>query len=260
MASIFVAEGLLFAGAETVAIFFTPIVWSGYILFADAWVFKKRGDSYLVTRRKEFAAMLPVSVMFWLVFEGYNIFLENWRYVGLPDNFWIRLFGYGWSFATIWPAVLETNELLLGYGIFHNLQIRPLGFSNRLLNLFVAVGVVELTVPILFPSPWWGILVWTGFVFLLEPFNYRRGRPSVLAELREGRLQLFLSLMLSGLICGLLWEFWNFWAGAKWIYNVPILSNVKLFEMPVVGYLGFMAFGLEIFAMWQFVRGAVIRK
>ena len=33
------------------------------------------------------------------------------------------------------------------------------------------------------------------------------------------------------------WEFWNYWAGAKWIYTVPILPDVKLFEMPLPGYL-----------------------
>ncbi|HEU4437056.1 MAG TPA: hypothetical protein VFR89_06290 [candidate division Zixibacteria bacterium] len=69
-----------------------------------------------------------------------------------------------------------------------------------------------------------------------------------------------MTLMLSGLICGFLWEFWNFWAAAKWIYSVPILGHIKLFEMPVVGYLGFMAFGLEVFVMWQFVRGMFITK
>jgi len=59
--------------------------------------------------------------------------------------------------------------------------------------------------------------------------------------------------MLSGLVCGLLWEFWNYWADAKWMYYVPILGNVKFFETAVAGYLGFLAFGLEVFVMWPFV-------
>jgi len=97
LAVIFLAEVVLFAGVKAAAVFFTPLVWSGYILFIDALVFKKRGASYLVTRRSEFLAMLPLSIIFWLVFEGYNLFLGNWRYVGLPENFWIRIFGYTWS-------------------------------------------------------------------------------------------------------------------------------------------------------------------
>ncbi len=251
---------MLFADVPAVATFFTPLVWSGYILFIDGLVFKKTGYSYLATRRKEFFLMLPISVILWLVFEGYNLFMKNWHYAGLPEVLWIRIFGYVWSFATIWPAILETNELLLAFGVFRGIRIRPVVFSNKMLNLFVVLGTVELLIPILFPSSWWGILVWTGFVFLLDPLNYRRGLPSLIAEFREGRAQLFLSLMLSGLICGFLWELWNYWAGAKWIYHVPILEHIKIFEMPVVGYLGFLAFGLEVFVMWQFVRGIFVKK
>ena len=243
-----------------IAVFFTPLVWSGYVLLVDGVIFKKTGNSCLGTRRKEFFAMLPVSVAFWLVFEGYNLFMKNWHYVGLPANMWVRGFGYTWSFATIWPAVLETQELLLTYSVFKQARIRPLNFSSHILNDFAIFGAIELVIPILFPSPWWGILVWTGFVFLLDPFNFRRRLPSLIGEFREGKLQLFLTLMLSGLICGLLWEFWNYWAAAKWIYSVPFLEHIKLFEMPVVGYFGFMAFGLEIFVMWQFVRGLFVKE
>ncbi|MCI0331546.1 MAG: hypothetical protein L0196_11495 [candidate division Zixibacteria bacterium] len=260
MAVIFLAEVLLFIEFRPVGTFFTPLVWTGCILFIDALAFKKRGASYLVTRRREFLTLLPVSVLFWLVFEGYNLFLDNWRYVGLPENLWIRIFGYTWSFAAIWPAVLETNELLLAFGVCRTARIRPLDFSNRVLNVFILFGAVELLLPILFPSRWWGILVWTGFVFLLDPLNFRWGRPSIIAEFRRGRLQLFLTLMLSGLICGFLWEFWNFWAGAKWVYYVPVLADVKIFEMPVVGYFGFLAFALEVFVMYHFVRPWLLKE
>ena len=257
---ILLAEGLLLAGVEVVATFFTPLVWSGYVLFIDGVVFKKNGKSYLHVRRKEFFVMLSVSVVFWLIFEGYNLFMKNWQYVGLPDNLWIRVLGYTWSFATVWPAVLETHELLLTYDFFKQARIRPLIFSSSILTVLVIFGAIELIIPILFPFPLWGILVWTGFIFLLDPLNYRRGLPSLIAEFKEGGLQLFFSLMLSGPICGLLWEFWNYWAGAKWIYGVPILGHIKLFEMPAVGYLGFMAFGLEVFVMWQFVRSVFARN
>lgn len=260
LAVIFLAEGLLFAGFKMMAIFFTPLVWSGYILFIDGIVFKKKGNSYLVTRQKEFFLMLPVSIIFWLIFEGYNLLMKNWHYVGLPQGLWIRIFGYTWSFATIWPAILETNELFSAYGVFKDARIRPLLFSIEVLNFLVILGAIELLIPIFFPSPWWGFLIWTGFVFLIDPLNFRLNRPSVIAQFQQGKLQLFLTLMLSGLICGLLWEFWNFWAGAKWIYTVPILGHIKIFEMPVIGYLGFLSFGLEVFVMWQFVQGFFVKK
>ena len=57
----------------------------------------------------------------------------------------------------------------------------------------------------------------------------------------------------------MLWEFWNYWSRAKWHYTVPIMEHVKIFEMPLPGYLGFPAFALECFTMYVFVRAVRIR-
>ena len=69
-----------------------------------------------------------------------------------------------------------------------------------------------------------------------------------------------LTLMAAGMICGLLWEFWNYWAGAKWIYTVPFTRHSKYFEMPLLGLLGFPPFALECFAMYHFTRSLLSRK
>jgi hypothetical protein len=52
----------------------------------------------------------------------------------------------------------------------------------------------------------------------------------------------------------MLWELWNYWSRAKWQYTVPIMENLKIFEMPVPGYFGFPAFALECFTMYVFIR------
>ena len=62
-----------------------------------------------------------------------------------------------------------------------------------------------------------------------------RGWPISARGTRRG----WLALLASGAVCGVLWEFWNYWATARWTYTVPYLGDVKLFEMPVLGYLGF---------------------
>ena len=56
-------------------------------------------------------------------------------------------------------------------------------------------------------------------------------------------------LLLSGALCGFLWELWNFRAGSKWIYTVPHVGFLKVFEMPLLGFLGFPPFALECYAM-----------
>jgi hypothetical protein len=98
--------------------------------------------------------------------------------------------------------------------------------------------------------------VWLGFIFLLDPINTRLGAEALLPG---GRLDRVINLALSGLLCGVLWEFWNYWAHAKWHYTVPIMERIRIFEMPVPGYFGFPAFALECFTMYVFVRRMLTR-
>ena len=114
--------------------------------------------------------------------------------------------------------------------------------------------------PLVWPSPYLAAPVFLGFIFLLDPINARLGADSLIRDLRAARSDRLINLALSGLLCGVLWELWNFWAGAKWQYAVPILQNVKLFEMPLPGYLGFPAFALECFTMYVFVRAIAVRS
>ena len=108
--------------------------------------------------------------------------------------------------------------------------------------------------PLLFPWPYRAASVFLGFIFLLNPINARLGGRSLVCDFGFGRCRRGVNLVVAGLICGVLWEFWNYWAAAKWIYTVPIMSDFKLFEMPLPGYLGFPAFALECFTMYTRVR------
>ena len=108
--------------------------------------------------------------------------------------------------------------------------------------------------PLLWPSPYLAAPVWLGFIFLLEPVNVYLGGESLFGSDASGDPARITNLMLSGLLCGVLWEFWNYWSAAKWHYTVPIMEHVKIFEMPLPGYFGFPAFALECFTMYVFVR------
>ena len=92
--------------------------------------------------------------------------------------------------------------------------------------------------------------VWLGFIFLLNPVNARLGAETLTRER-------IVNLTFSGFLCGVLWEFWNFWSRSKWHYTVPIMERLKIFEMPLPGYLGFPAFALECFTMYVLVRRLV---
>jgi hypothetical protein len=83
---------------------------------------------------------------------------------------------------------------------------------------------------------------------------HRKRTASFLGEAARGSYTHLLRLALAGLVCGLLWEFWNYWSGAKWIYAIPFFNFWKVFEMPLTGYLGFMPFALECHLLWQLMN------
>ena len=60
---------------------------------------------------------------------------------------------------------------------------------------------------------------------------------------------------LAALICGFFWELWNGYSLAKWIYAVPYVHRFPLFEMPILGYAGYLPFGLECAVVAQLIRG-----
>jgi len=254
-----VSQAGTFAGVQPFATWHTPLAWTGYILLVDGLVWKRRGNSWLRNARGEFLFLALASVPLWVVFELYNKFaLGNWYYVGLPYFMLVRYAGYVWSFATIWPAIFETAELV---GAWRDRRApdyraeapRPEPLTPAA-GAAVIAGAAMLLAPILYPSPYLAAPVFLGFIFLLDPLNARAGAESILGDWRQGRTARLVNLLVAGLVCGLLWEFWNYWAHTKWIYNVPILPHVKIFEMPILGFGGFPPFAVECFVMYVALR------
>lgn len=249
----------MLARVEPFATWHTPIAWTGYILLIDGIVWKRRGSSWIRNARGELLFMACASVPIWVIFEIYNkFFIRNWYYVGLPETLLFRYVGYVWSFATILPAIFETADLVSSLRDRRAPRYRADPIPRQPMTggmwLSVIAGAAMLALPIAYPSTWLAAPVWLGFIFLLDPLNARAGAESIVGDWRAGHRGRLINLLLAGLICGVVWECWNYWAAAKWIYNVPILPHLKLFEMPVVGFGGFPPFAVECFAMYVTVR------
>ncbi len=267
LAIILVAEGLLFSGNQLVGQWFTPIVWTGYILFIDALVFRLNGRSLLTTERIEFLIISNISIAAWWLFELYNaprFWRSNvelwWHYHNLEPNPYLRRFGYDWAFATIFPAMFLTAQFL-ATTLFRKLgALRPVQVSAKGLYALIFLGAVSAVAPLIFISAWHAPVIWLSFIFFLDPINYLRGWPSIVGDLRRGNCRRLLALLSSGALCGILWEFWNYWAISKWTYTVPYLGAVKMFEMPVLGYLGFPPFAVECWVIYIFFRSLLSPK
>ena len=267
------SEALMLVHVEPFWSWHTPIAWTGYILFVDGLVRARRGSSWLTQAKDEFVFLALMSIPLWLIFEGYNLLIRNWHYVNLPANPFWRTFGYAWSFGTIWPAMFETAELVATFrgvtrpGLKSEARSpKPIVTSvtsvvvasgrqpSRAAWLSIALGAAMLLWPLVRPSPYLAAPVWLGFFFLLDPLNSRAGSEAVWDDWDGSARERLVNLATGGMICGVIWEFWNYWARAKWTYTVPIFPNLKVFEMPLPGYLGFPAFALECFAMYVAAR------
>jgi hypothetical protein len=259
-------EAGLGLGSALAATWFTPIMWTGYILLVDAILAWIRGRSWLTRGRREFPLLALLSVAVWLLFEVYNLRLNNWSYLGVPRDLWVRDFGYFWSFATIMPGVFLTADLSA------TLLTKVTGPPAPRANLisvgpawaWFLIGGALVSIPPLLPAGQASYLfgaVWLGFILMLDPINERLGLRSLRAELTGGHLRPLATYLLAGLICGLLWEAWNFQAfqanGAFWVYTFPAplrVSGLHYGQMPVVGLLGFPPFALELRAFYLMLR------
>jgi hypothetical protein len=261
---ILAAEAALVVGQPIVAGWFTPIVWTGYVLLADAVAARLTGRSYVTTHRVDGVLVALASILCWWLFEWYNAprFWRGgadatglwWQYHGLEPDPWLRRLGYDWAFATIFPALFLTAAVLRA-SVVRGVRVRPWRPSPSAQRVMIALGAAMVVLPLVVVSSWLVPFVWTGFALLLEPLNLRAGRPSWLADLGRGDASRLLALLGAGAVCGVLWEFWNYWAATRWTYTVPYLGHVKVFEMPVLGYLGFPPFALECYAMYHWLRG-----
>jgi len=224
--------------------------WWCYIFFIDGIIYILKGDSLIISRTKNFLLMLPVSSAIWFIFEIINIRLKNWQYINLPFDENLRYFGYIISYATVLPAIFETTEFIETLGIFQKIKIKSINIKEEHNKKLLYSGLIMFSLTLLLPKYFFP-LIWLCFIFIIEPINYRLSLPSIIREIRAARWIKIFNLFFAGLICGILWEMWNFNAGAKWIYNIPFVGKWKIFEMPLLGYLGFPVFALECYSIYN---------
>ena len=239
-------------GPRTSYLFFP--LWLGYILLVDALVRKRTGDSLWSRSRKNFVLLFLISAPVWWLFELINLRTGNWEYTGrdlfspLEFNLLSTV-----SFSTVIPAVFETAGLMRSFSWMERFAAGPRVPATRVVFVgLLLIGLAMLTLMLLFPTIFYPF-AWTSLVLIFEPINYWTGRPYFLSRLREGDWRTVVSLALGALVCGLFWEMWNYYSFPKWIYHIPGLGFLRIFEMPLLGYGGYIPFALELCALKNFI-------
>ncbi len=241
-------------------VLFAPL-WLGFALAVDAWVLRRTGTSIYTRSRKTFVLLFIVSAPTWWLFELLNLQTGNWIYLGreyFSDLAFFMLASI--SFSTVIPAVFEAAELVSSWAWVRRIRRGPeIAPTGRLQAQLVALGLASAILVMTWPGYFYP-LVWGIVFFLVEPLNRRLGRPSIVGHLANGDWRPVVSLALGALLCGLSWEFWNYYSYPKWTYHTPGVNFLHVFEMPLLGYIGYLPFGLELYVIAGLVLGREVHN
>jgi hypothetical protein len=234
---------------------FFPL-WLGYCLAMDGLVVWRTGTSLLRRSPRKYIGLFLVSAPVWWIFELLNIRTQNWTYVGaeifspLQYAFWTTL-----SFTTVIPAVFWTAEFIASFSFLERLQRGPvIGTDKRTTASFFALGWIMLALMLVWPKIFFPF-IWLSLYFILEPINVWLGNRSLAQWTAKGNWRPVIALWLGILLTAFFWEMWNYYSYPKWVYHVAWGDWMHLFEMPVLGYGGYLPFALELYALYHLVSG-----
>ena len=231
---------------------FFPL-WLGYILTVDALVHYRQGHSWFTQNPKSFVMLFPLSAPLWWIFEAINVKTHYWLYTPIDAFSDLEYYLYcTLNFSVVLPAVLVTTQFFWTFSWLRNIkQGWKVGKRPMTVWLFFFLGWAMLAATLIWPQ--YGMaFIWMSLYFIMDPINLWLGKPSLLQRTARGDWRLVFALWLGGLTCGFFWELWNYYSSPKWLYQVPYVDFWHIFEMPLLGYLGYLHFALELYAMYAF--------
>jgi hypothetical protein len=243
----------LLDGVRTIWAFFP--LWTGFALAVDGLVFLRTGTSQIHRSKPGFVSQFFISAPCWWIYEYLNQRVQNWHYIGVDglSNLEFMLLST-LNFSIVIPAVFGMTELVSSFRWAKNMRVNiRIPDSNRAAAIVFTIGLGMAAALFLWPIYFFPFL-WLSIYFILEPINLWMGNPGlfIFTDQKEWRPVLF--FFIGALITGFFWEFWNYYSYPKWIYTVPFVGVAKIFEMPALGYFGYLPFSLELCAIVQFVN------
>jgi len=235
--------GACWALLWSLEIYVSPLFFAGLWLGAALVMYSAGPQGHPGWRRHLGLAAISVPVWWW--FEAANTRVDNWEYI-LPHPYGRIEYAIFASiaFSTVVPALDAASRL------FRAGNARG-GFApaTRLIAAFeagvglIATGLIFALPDLFFP------LVWVGPFLIIDATVGLIGGQSLLAQAMAGRWRTLATVALAGLLCGFLWEMWNFLAAPKWVYHIPYLGYLKVFEMPILGYFGYVPFAWSVYQL-----------
>jgi hypothetical protein len=226
---------------------FTPL-WFSFILVINALCYRRTGRCLMTDRPGYFLLLFAASAVFWWFFEYLNRFVQNWHYIGPAFSFREYFWYATLPFSTVLPAVLSTRQWFLSarwlrrrYDHYIPFTIPYPQWLAVIFLMISAVGLAGIGVwpNLLFP------LLWVSPLLIIISLQVLMKEHHILEPMSAGNWSPAVSAVLAALFCGWFWEMWNYFSLAKWQYSIPFVQRYQIFEMPLLGYAGYLPFGLE---------------
>ncbi len=234
--------------------------WLSLIVVVNALAQLRGGNCPMLSNPLFFLNLFLASAVLWWVFEFLNRFVNNWiykdaNYFGNPLEY--VLFATI-AFSTVIPGIYSMKKLLDTFSGLKRFFARGPAVHFPKARTFYICLLVAVSGSFLFISWYPKILypiLWIGPFLGWVCLGRLTGIPLKSGGITKGNWCYSLGWAFAALICGFFWEMWNYFSMSKWIYQVPYLHAFKVFEMPVAGYTGYLAFGLECAMAVEIVRG-----
>jgi len=233
------------------------LLWIGYILAVNGLTYRRRGLCLLSDETAYFFRLFPLSSVFWWLFEYLNRYVQNWYYIGPHLSPWEYFWYATLPFSTVLPVVMSTQRYLLSFAWLKKRfrdTVRLNASHPRLAAWLVltaagsGLAVIGIWPNLFFP------LLWVAPLLIIVSLQALWGEEHIFKNIAHGDWHVLVTCALAALICGFFWEMWNFYSLAKWRYSIPFVHRFTVFEMPLLGYAGYLPFGVECAVVANLVR------
>ena len=243
-------------GLWTARTYWNPLLFTGLWTAATVCLRSATGPPPLPLRRH--LAFMALSAPMWWWFELVNEFVHNWRYHGAERYNALEYQVFATlAFSTVVPAL---HAMWTATTVAVAPTAGPLPrLSHAGAWRAVGVGLAAQAAVFAWPGNAYS-LVWVAPWLMAEGVAGLLGQGSLLAAMRAGRWRLPLAVALAGLLTGVCWELWNYWAWPKWTYDVPYVDFWHVFEMPLLGYLGYVPFVWSVYQLVVVAQALMARR
>ena len=244
-----------------------PLFW-GITLILDGIVYKRTGGKSIIgTRPKEIIGIGVASIPAWMLFEYLNFFVEsNWIYPAghLIPNTEFLLYAFLGS-SGLMPITFEMYDLLRTFHPFkYKYSAGPKIRTGPVWKVvLLLIALAGLFVTGYFPNNLF-FLLWlapvTIFIIVLEELDI--WTPFRLIK-EKGDWSPVVLFAITYVFSGLLLECQNYFSAVHidgvytstfnpsfWMYSIPYVNAYHVFEMPLLGYFGYIPFSIYCWIWW----------